>query len=286
MRVGVISRGSPDYLIDIVTDGLIRLLGRNNVSLDYNVRGGYGGAYIHLLQGFQGPEPFHINEANVLVASNRSVDRMRAWRKATGGCRSVAFIDGDDSDSIKSDILNEVKVYFKREFLKGKYYPSRIRPLPFAAIPEPLVESIEVKNSVFYSAHKTHHFRIEIGQALSDMSFPPVANQPKAAYNRCLMSSLVGVAVRGNGWDTYRYWEIPYFGAALLSQRPGIVIPGDFLDGKEAVFYDGIVDFKAKLRGLLADPKAAMVMAEAGHKACMERHLSIHRAKTVLEAIT
>ena len=56
MKVGVISKGSPDYLIDIVTDGLIRLLGRQSVALDYNVRGGCSGSYAHLLQGFQGPE--------------------------------------------------------------------------------------------------------------------------------------------------------------------------------------------------------------------------------------
>lgn len=210
---------------------------------------------------------------------------MKAWRKATGKCRPVAFLDGEDTDSIQSYVLNDVKVYFKREYLKGRAYHSRVRPLSFAAIPEAIPEITAVRSGVFYSGHKTHPFRKEVGQALTEMGFPPIPNKDKATYNRSLINSLIGVAVRGNGWDTYRYWEIPYFGAALLSQRPGIVIPQDFVDGKEAVFYDGIPDLMKKLRGLLADSKRAIAVAEAGHKACMERHLSIHRAKTVLEAI-
>jgi len=36
MKVAVVSNGSPDYLIDIVTDGLIRLVGRERVHLSYN----------------------------------------------------------------------------------------------------------------------------------------------------------------------------------------------------------------------------------------------------------
>ena len=99
MKVGIISRGSPDYLIDVVTDGFIRLLGRNSVSLDYNVRGGWGGPYIHLLQGFQGPEPFDIHEADFLVASSRSGTALKECKKQTGKTNS-AFFDVEDSEPL------------------------------------------------------------------------------------------------------------------------------------------------------------------------------------------
>lgn len=284
MKVGVISRGSPDYQIDVVTDGLIRLLGRQSVSLDYNVRGGWGGPYAHLLQDFQGPEPFDIHEADVLIASNRSATAMREWMKRTGK-KQVALLDGEDLDTIFSEHLSHVTVYFKREFIPHRPYDKKVRPLPFAAIPEPIVDGVEITRQVFYSGHITHPFRAQVAKALAEMGFPEAQNQEKSQYNLCLMSSLIGAAVRGNGWDTYRYWEIPYFGAALLSQRPGIVIPGNFEDGKEAVFYDGIDDMKRKLRDMLSNLDRTVEISRAGRKASIERHLSIHRAKTVLEAL-
>lgn len=286
MKVGVISRGSPDYSIDIVTDGLIRLLGRHGVSLDYNNRGGWGGQYIQLLQGFGGPEPYDIHEADVLIASDRSLPEMKAWMKKTGRT-AVAVVDGADGDAIASEVLSKARVYFKREYMKGRAYPANVKPLPFAAIPEALPQEVEVCRKVFYAGHPTHHFRFELARVLTEMGFPPITERiEKAAYNRKLMESMVGIAVRGNGWDTYRYWEIPYFGACMLSQRPAIVIPGNFVDDQEAVYYDSISDFKSKLKLLLDHPDEAVKIAEAGRKAAMERHLSIHRAKTVLEALS
>lgn len=285
MKVGVISRGSPDYLIDIVTDGLIRLLGRNGVSLDYNNRGGWGGQYIHLLQGFHGPEPYDIHDADVLIASDRSLDAMREWIKKTGRS-AVAVIDGADGDGIATDVLSKAKVYFKREYIKGRLYAPNIRPLPFAAIPESLPSEAEISRPVFYAGHPTHHFRHEIARVLTEMGHPPILQRiEKADYNRKLMESMIGISVRGNGWDTYRFWEIPYFGACMLAHRPGIVIPGEFVEGVEAVYFDNVTDFKAKLTDLLANPDKTMQIAAAGRKASMERHLSTHRAKTVLEAI-
>lgn len=286
MKIGIISSGSPDYLIDIVTDGFIRLFGRQGVSLDYNNRGGWGGQYIHLLQGFEGPEPYDIHEADVLIASDRSLAAMERWMKKTGR-NAVAVVDGADGEGIATEVLTKVRVYFKREYIKGRSYASNVRPLPFAAIPEPLPTEVEVSRQVFYAGHPTHHFRFEIAKVLTEMGHSPILERiEKVDFNRKLMESLIGIAVRGNGWDTYRFWEIPYFGACMLAQRPAIVIPSEFVDGHEAVYYDSIEDFKSKLKRLLANPDEAVKIAEAGRKAAMERHLSINRAKTVLEALS
>ena len=283
MRVGVISKGSPDYLIDVVTDGLIRLLGRHNVSLDYNVRGSVGGSYVHLCQGFEGPEPFNIFEADVLVASNRSIETMRKWRREAGAVKPIAFIDGEDHDVIDSGVLEEVSVYFKREYLKGRTYPAMVRPLPFGAIPE-LIPPVSSKDIPFsFMADVTHEYRHEIFRGLRVPSLP--VKLPKADYNRNLAQSMIGVSVRGMGWDTYRYWEVPYFGALLLSQRLQTVIPGDFKDGQEAVFFDDVTSLPGVVEGLLADPPRLAEIAQAGHLACVTRHLSVHRATTALEAL-
>lgn len=287
MKIGVISRGSPDYLIDIVTDGLVRLMGRQNLSVDYNVRLGTGGsgAYQHLCQGLQGPEPFDIHDAEVLIASSRSAEAARKW-KARTGCPRVAIVDGEDLGTLDGSALAVARTYFKREYFNFTYYPSKVKPLPFAAIPEELPMEVPARRDAFYSGHPNHPFRKEIAAAMTSLGFPPAANQDKKDYNRSLRASLVGVAVRGMGWDTYRYWEIPYFGAALLSQRPGHVIPGNFVEDQEAVFYDTAGDFKTKLRIMLSKPEETLRIATAGHKALRERHLSVNRARTVLESLS
>lgn len=286
MKVGVISRGSPDYLIDIVTDGLIRLVGRPNLSIDYNVRFSADGRgpYQHLCQGMEGPEPFDLRDADILVASIRSLKEARQWKAKTGRTK-IALIDGEDLGGIDAAGAAMAKMYFKREYFHFTPYPPNVRPLPFAAIPEALPTEAPVRQKVFYSGHPNHHFRNEITAALCSMGFPPSPNRDKKEYNKSLMGSLIGVAVRGMGWDTYRYWEIPYFGAALLSQRPGHVIPANFIEGQEAEFYDTAGGFRNKLREMLAKPEETLRMAAAGHKAAQERHLSIHRARTVLESL-
>lgn len=283
MKIGVISHGSPDYLIDIVTDGLIRLLGRQSLCLDYNVRGGWGGQYKHCLEGFKGPEPFDLYDADALIASTRSAAPAAEWIRKTGKSK-VAIVDGEDYPTLH-DIYRQAKVYFKREFPHGVGHPANVKPLSFAAIPEPFVER-ERTNPVFFRFHPTHPFRVEISNALTSLGYPSnPARAEKAEYNDGLLGSKIGISVRGGGWDTYRYWEVPYFGAMLMSQRTGIVIPNDFIPDQEAVFFSGVDEFRQKLRCMVSDHSRGAEIAANGRKACLERHLSIHRARTVLEAL-
>lgn len=285
MRIGIVSHGSPDYLIDIVTDGVIRLLGRKNVSLDYNARGGWGGQYAILLQGFQGPEPFDIYEADVLIGSVRSLGAIEAWMKRTGK-KKVAIIDGEDGPDIKVPWETLVPVYFKREYLKSKNYASNIRPLPFAAIPETLPDVSKIVSPVFFLAHGSSPIRAEILKMLKSLGYDLSEGRvEKAEYNKALASSFVGISARGGGWDTYRYWEIAYMGTALLSQRLEIVIPNDFEEGVEAELFSGMEELKVKLQRMLDNPEQTMIMGRRAREKCLKYHLSENRAKTVLEVL-
>lgn len=283
MRIGVISNGSPDYLIDIVTDGLIRLLGRDHVSLQYNVRGGWGGQYAILLKGFQGPEPFDIHEADILLGSTRSLPEMAAWLRKSGN-QNVGLIDGEDDSRIRAEELKKVKVYFKREYIKGEVYPKTVVPLSFGAIPERIPEVSEIVSPVFFLAHGSSPIRQEISSGLKDLGFHvPEARVEKVEYNVALASSLVGISARGGGWDTYRYWEVPYLAVALLSQRLNLIIPNNFTEDREAVFFSSAQECCAKLRKMLSDPLRTREMGRLAREKCLKYHLSIHRAKTVLE---
>lgn len=286
MKVAVISWGSPDYLIDIITDGLIRVLGRDRVHLRYNQTSTSGPNRTQLFSGFGVQNKIDFLEANLLVASVRSNPAdIAAWVKETHGGR-VAIADGEDDPVIRQPHYALASIYYKREFLPKAGYPARVRPLPFAAIPEDRPEAPARDIPVTFSVVITSPIRAEIQSALKVMGVnADMAMRTKKEYNSILSRSVIGISARGAGWDTYRYWETAYFGCALLSQRLAIVIPGNFVDGKEAIFFDGIGDFRKKLEGLLADPNKAIALGKASMKACMDRHLSVHRAKTVIEGV-
>ncbi len=98
-----------------------------------------------------------------------------------------------------------------------------------------------------------------------------------------LSASRVAISVRGNGFDTYRYWEIPYAGSLLLAETPRTVIPDNFVDGVEAVFAEP--GELASVARRLARSDAIEDIAAAGHEKLLRKHLSRHRAETVLERL-
>lgn len=286
MKAAVISSGSPDYLIDIVADGLIRLLGRDNVHLRYNRTSTENPMQSQLFHGFSAKNKIDFLEANILVASVRSNPAdISAWVRETKG-RKVAIVDGEDDPVVRQSHYSLATLYFKREFLQSTSHPNLVRPLPFAAIPEDIPEPSTRDIPVTFSVGITSPIRIEILRVLRAMGVQcETATRPKKDYNALLSKSMIAVSARGAGWDTYRYWETAYFGCALLSQRLGIVIPDNFVDGTEAIFFDGVDDFKKKLETLLADQPRAIALGKKVRAACMDRHLSVHRAKTVLQSV-
>jgi len=285
-KVAVISLGSYDYLVDIVTDGLIRELGRENVHLHYKITHMGGDIrYTHLAKGFfDRPNSFGLYEADALVISTRSgLAPLQEWVSRTGK-KTVGVLDGNDDVHLIPELQAAAKIYFKREHFGDRQYPGNVRPLPFAALPEePSARAPEIERMVFFMGHNGVPARAEIAARLRHMGWPASGGgSTKEHYNRLLRGSLVAVSVRGFGWDTYRYWEIPYFGACLLSERLPITIPKNFVDGEEAVFFTGPDEFQEKLAKLLLDPQEGIRIAANGKKAAMERHLSIHRARSVL----
>jgi spore maturation protein CgeB len=101
-------------------------------------------------------------------------------------------------------------------------------------------------------------------------------------YMAVLASSRIGISVRGGGFDTFRYWEVPAAGALLLSERPQIVIPGNFVDGREAVFAP-VDELVARIPALLEGDTEAI--AARGRERLAAAHTSVNRAQTVLDAI-
>jgi hypothetical protein len=110
----------------------------------------------------------------------------------------------------------------------------------------------------------------------------PESALPWADYMRLLSRSKIGVSVRGLGYDTYRYWEIPYAGALLLAETPQTVIHDNFVAGREAVFAP-VEQLPQRARELLAEDTRAI--ADAGRRKLLASHTSVQRATAVLERV-
>jgi len=99
-------------------------------------------------------------------------------------------------------------------------------------------------------------------------------------YMGLLGSSRICLNVRGFGFDTFRYWEIPYAGSLLLSEPPRTVIPNNFVDGVEAVFGDASKLDRIAKQLLEGDTEE---IAGAGREKLLEFHTSTARAQVVLD---
>lgn len=284
-RVSVYSTGSPDFLIDIVADGLIRVLGREGVHIRYNRVTAPESKFDHLFQSFDHANGFGYCDADLLVVSVRCpIDDLHNWRETTG--RPIVVLDGEDDPVVRDDYRAVSGFYFKREYLHDRHYPPNVVPLPMAAIPERIPAPAPRTTPAFYMGRDNSPIRGELRKVLQSMGLGlPVESLSKGSYNEALCQSIAGVSAKGVGWDTYRYWEVPYFGAVLISQRLRLVIPEDFVEDREALFFASSGEMKAKLAALLSDQNRAKDLAEAGHRACMERHLSTNRARTILSKV-
>ncbi|MGZ4396304.1 MAG: glycosyltransferase family protein [Gaiellaceae bacterium] len=103
---------------------------------------------------------------------------------------------------------------------------------------------------------------------------------PWDEYMRLSSASRVCVNVRGLGYDTFRYWEIPYAGSLLLSEPARTVIPNNFVDGVEAVFGPASELHQIAKQLLEGDTET---IAAAGREKLLKFHTSTARAQVVLD---
>ena len=234
----------------------------------------------------------------------------------------VAYLDGEDDSDLLA-IVGHVDLYFKRELLlrgpanrlrefdrrrhdeRVRDVPSdslsapagvawagdpRVLPLPLGWV-GPLPPSRPKEFDVAFLHAPTSPARAMVRLQLERLAAEGVRVRLLAegerldwqSYMAVLAASRIGLAVRGLGYDTFRYWELPAAGALLLAETPRTVIPGNFAAGREAVF-TRLRRLVARIPKLLAGDTESI--ARAGHARLLAAHTSIHRARTVLDAIS
>lgn len=262
------------------------------------------------------------SDAVVVGSLNRDAHAVArdALRLAKAARKPTAFLDGGDDPYVK-EIFRHVDVYFKREVplrnpfltplpLQRLYFRWRapqfvgplreaiavatsgmpgILPLPFGVIDHGQRASREKDFDVAFMGLPTSRERVRARDALRRLSsegirvYAPDERLSWWDYLDILARSRIGISLRGHGFDTYRYWEIPALGTMLLSETPRIEIPDNFEHGREA-WFAAPESMPAAVREVLASADVAGI-ARAGHEKLLRKHTSHARGRTVLDAL-
>jgi glycosyl transferase family 1 len=232
----------------------------------------------------------------VVVASprDRAVGAFRDLAGAVGRSRlpDVVLCDGEDYWELRTDIAEEIdpRVYFKRELMpQMRRSGLRIHPLPFAS-PIPPQESVPKDIDILMLGgstwpdrdRATAALRARFGERLVGGA-GIVLEYPD--YLAHLARARVAVSVRGHGYDTLRFWEIPSFeGTMLACDVLPIVRPRPFKDGVHAGYFRTPEELVAVVERALSDEPWRAKIASAGNAHLRDHHTARARAAQMLEA--
>jgi hypothetical protein len=182
----------------------------------------------------------------------------------------------------------------------GEDVPKNVFPLPFSLDttkvpilpPNPTpkfqvqfwaVESSETRKRVFAllkGRYDCEENGTRVGQKFRQYMFR--GNSYFRAVNQCRIS----LSFSGAGFDTLRYWEIPALGSLLISERPTIQIPNNFVHQKHAIFCkNDLSDLLDLIDYYLVHEKERNAIIQASQKHCLAYHTHLCRSTYLLETI-
>ena len=322
MRILWITHPESDYLASTLYRGMCQVLGVDNV-IDYPWKDSYHGQTSYYEQPYgRGPgctspcawqkpsesvrrteveikndnfdcvilestRPYAIHALDAVIASG--------WTPLP----PVFVCCGEDysETNILLDVGNKfgAKALFKRELLKGVNI-QHVYPCPFASvIPEdwPLYVSLSKHHDAFCVVGNTDPTRQAYIDALQRISgYNIYSGSDKQGvrldqfqYWEKLSRSRIGVNLKGFGWDTLRFLEIPAVMTMLLTQRIDIQYPHEFTDGVNCAIFNDANEMDWKLRHYLDHPDECQRIARAGYDHVLAHHTSRRRAEYVLDIV-
>lgn len=259
------------------------------------------------------PIPWQEIQIVVLAACHPVVLRhYEAIHKKLPKNHRLIFLDGGDWPEVGGDFKRlgggedfrkfsgkyAFDLIFKREMLIGVDYPKNCRPFPFGFNTQRLrgLKPVKKKYDVSFWAVESDPVRTRALQLLENefdcRENGTMRNQVFSKYKRKgrfyleeLRACRIVLNLRGAGWDTLRYWETPAVGSFMVSQRPGIVIPNDFISGKHIAIVDQPEEIIEVCRYYLEHPDEREVMAAEAHRHLSEFHSETARAASFLKEI-
>jgi hypothetical protein len=318
MKVLFLNHPEPDYMEALICLGLCQTLGPDNV-VDYPYKGSYHGE-LEYYPSFYTPgetsntKPYEWFDAKlgrrwerdevierigefdlVVLASPRKkvVENMADLISTVGrqAMKRVVAIDGEDYSDIRWDLITRFapSVYFKRELLDHEPRNAQILPIRFAS--SVLPHSSNTKDiDVFFPASNSWPGRVEAWEALRQTFGKGFVGGPgfwlgRDEYLAAAARSKIAVSIRGYGYDTLRYWEIPAFERTLLvsDRSPLVKASHPFEDGRHALYFSSVQELISIVRRALDNDSERERIAKSGNEHLQAYHTPRARAQQLLE---
>ena len=222
----------------------------------------------------------------------------------------LIYLDGGDRSEIGGDAdrehyaelrdkifrLRHIDIIFKREYLVDRQYEPHVFPLPFSFRPASYPQNgLNKKYDVVFWAVESDPIRTKALELISNKydcaTNGTVTGQTFKHYRRHgkyfleeLSSAKIGYNFRGIGWDTLRYWEIPGVSTMMISGKPNIAIPDNFIHGEHAVFCkNDLSDLISLTDYYLNHPDERESIAKKGTRHVQQYHTYVKRAQYLLD---
>jgi spore maturation protein CgeB len=311
-----------DYQQDLIYSGLVKVLGQENVT-DYPWNPKFHVSYKSYpknlgYSSFTLPKVFiDYSKIDLVILASAKKDALATYTKLLPKIISkpIVFLDGGDLPEVGGDfyrfnlgteyeeILKKrpFDLVFKREFISSLHESDKkIIPFPFSFpynLYVPTCDERYKKYDVSFWGQQIPEIRANALTLLSGkydcIQNGTTLNQNFKTYKRTGKFYLEEIArckivlnFRGGGWDTMRYWEVPAVGAFMISQKPQIVIPNNFEEGKHVAWCsDSLDDLIEKTDYYLSHTAERETMALQARERLMKYHLNTSRAAFLLEQV-
>lgn len=321
MNILYINRNKSDYIQDFTYTGLCKLLGDKslyespwNSKFHFNLKPYPKNIGLRKSQFFssllKNPKSIDL----VIVASCHP-DVISHYEKIFDSMPKDTpriFLDGGDWPEIAGDldrlggkeIFNRLQkkrafdLIFKREYLLEDQHPENVHEYPMCFNLDLVPElDHDKKYDVSFWAVESDPLRSKAFQMLSGKfdcdDNGTHGSQIMSKYKRKgsfylqeLARCNIVLNIRGAGWDTLRFWEVFALNTFMISTKPGIRIPNNFVD-KEHVIYcdDDISNLVDLCEYYLAKPEERQKIASQGYEHLKKYHTDIKRAEFLLEKV-
>ena len=306
-RILIINHANADCGIDVLYDGLCRVLGSENIS-EY--------PWKHFWHGHALDEDVHHPSSCNHPGEEKSIEQFSGELRS-GHYDLILFSDymhlsnredimrlldanpaipivvadaHDEGTDLLPGLLQymereSVAAYFKREMLQGVRYSDGTYPLPLGYSEGRIPETFpEVRTQdIFWAGHRhfglrrlyLDHLEERLGRDFNTFYAPD-------DYSAAMDRSLIGLDFFGLGYDTVRYWELAAHGCMLLAEEKPTVIPHNFVDGQSAVFFRDLPELEERVAYYMSHAGEASDIAAAGHAHFLEHHTASARARQFL----
>jgi len=317
-----INSHSADYVQDLTYSGLVKVLGKDKV-VDYRWNKKYHVPYKKYPKnlGYTPGSLFsslfnrRLDDIDLLIVGASKVDCFETYIEVADripASVTTVFVDGGDRSDIGEDLTiygrpelyqqalakRPFDIVFKREYNLDRRYDDNVYPLPISFNMDRLPGiPAGYRYDVSFWAVETDPIRTHALELLEDKydceQNGTVRNQKFSKYKRKgqfylqeLAQCRIVLNFRGGGWDTMRYWEVPAVGTFMMTQKPGILIPDDFVAGRDVVHVDNDLEQLIDLCDYYLKHEAEREkIAASGRDHLLRYHTDVARAEFLLSKL-